>query len=243
MAPQVPPTISHNSHQASVIDVPDEAEPVVQISTRNTMPLDGLHSTAQTTASSLLRHRRSLLPIASRVGIGGVFVPAPTPTGTSITAHNANILRTVSTSANSLSPNITQNNLQFTETLQMFNRSWNNTFNDTTFTSPARDSYSFSGPVTLVVDPDLISQMLRTQSTGPQGLDSTPRGPITISDLGGPVSVRPRIDANSLDGGDGLEALTTGANRNRLRRLINGGVFRTQDTNDLIGPDPFFFCD
>ncbi|THV00943.1 hypothetical protein K435DRAFT_963750 [Dendrothele bispora CBS 962.96] len=224
-----------HSHRASVIDVPDEAEPVVQSSNRNTMPLDDLHRT--TTASSLSCHRRSPPPIASR--IEGASVPALTPTGTSITAHNANILRTVSTNANSLSLNITQNNVQF-ETLQMFNHSSHNTFSNSTFTTPGRDSNSFYGPTsfygpsTFNVHPDFINQvMLRIQPAGLRGLDSTP--PVSLSDLQVPVSLRPWIDADALERGDGIEAPTMGVNRNsRLRRLINRDVSRTQDTNNLV---------
>ncbi|THV06918.1 hypothetical protein K435DRAFT_848599 [Dendrothele bispora CBS 962.96] len=245
-----PSTIFHrarHSRRASVIDVPDEVEPVVQLSNRNTTPLDGLRRTTLTTAS-LSRHRCSPPPIASRVGIEGASAsaltptPTPTPTGNSISAHNANILRTVSTSANSLSSSITQNNLQFIETLQMFNNSSNNTFNNPTITTPGRDSNSYSfygttsfyGPTTLNVHPDFINQvMLRTQLAGLRGLDSAP--PVSFSDLQGSVSPRPWIDADALERGDGLEAPTMGANRNsRLGRFINRDVFRTQDTNNLI---------
>ncbi|THV00953.1 hypothetical protein K435DRAFT_425051 [Dendrothele bispora CBS 962.96] len=236
---------ARHSHQASVIDVPDEAEPVIQLSNRNTMPLDGsLRRTtalSQATASSLSRHRRSPPPIASKVGIEGASVSAPTPTLTraSITAHNGNILRTVSTSANSLSPSITQNNLQFIETLQMFNHSSNNTFSNPTITTPGRDSnsnsYSFYGPTTLNVHPNFIDQvMLRTQPSQPigSGLDSMP--PVSFSSLRVPVDVRPWVDADALERGDGLEAPTMGTNRSRLERFINRDVFRTQDTNNLV---------
>ncbi|THV00945.1 hypothetical protein K435DRAFT_837035 [Dendrothele bispora CBS 962.96] len=242
MAPQVPSPISRNSHQASVIDVPDEEEPGAQISTPNTMPPDGPRSTAQTMVSSLLHYRRSFVPIASRVGIGGAYVPAPTPTGSSITAHNVNILRTVSTNANSSSPSITQNNLQF-ETLQMFNNSSHNTFTNPTITNPARDSnsysYSFHGPVN--VHPELINwqTILRTWAAL-QGLESTP--PVPFSALQGSVSPRPRIDADALGRGDRPEAPTMGTNWNsRFRRFVSWGVSRIQDTNDLIGPSNSFF--
>ncbi|THU98115.1 hypothetical protein K435DRAFT_856939 [Dendrothele bispora CBS 962.96] len=232
-----PSTISRrvrNSQRASVIDVPDEAEPVARLSTPNTMPLDRLRRTAQATASSFSRHRRSSPPIV-RVGIegGSASVPTPTPTGNSITAHNANILRTVSTSANSLNPSITQNNFQFIDTLQMFNHSSHNTFSNSTFTTPGKDSnsYSFYGPTTLNVHPDFINQvMLRTQSAGLRGLDST----LSFSDLQGSVSPRPWVDADALERGDGLEAPTMGMNRSRLGRFINRDVFRTQDTNNLL---------
>ncbi|THV00949.1 hypothetical protein K435DRAFT_793690 [Dendrothele bispora CBS 962.96] len=231
---------ARHSHRASVIDVPDEAEPVVQSSNRNTMPLDGSlrSTTAQATAFSLSRHRRSPPPIASRVGIEGdsASAPAPTPTGASITAHNANILRTVSTSANSLSPSITQNNLQFIETLQMFNHSSNNTFSNPTITTPGRDSnsYSFYGPTTLTVHPDLINQILRTQPTGLRGLDSAHL--VSFSGLQGPISLGPWVDADALERGDGPEAPTMmGTNQNsRFRRFINRDVFRAQDTNNLV---------
>ncbi|THU86638.1 hypothetical protein K435DRAFT_970199 [Dendrothele bispora CBS 962.96] len=215
------------------------------------MPLDDLRRTTLTAASSLSRHRRSPPPIASRVGIeASAYAPAPIPTGTSITAHNANILRTVSTSANSLSPSITQNNFQFIETLQVLNNSSNNTFTNPIITTSARDSnsYSFYGPTTFNVHPDFINQvMLRTQPTG-SGLDSTP--PVLFSGLQAPVSLRPWVDADALERGDGLEALTMGANRNRLGRFINRGVFRTQGTNNLVIVIPsafidsihFFFC-
>ncbi|THU86639.1 hypothetical protein K435DRAFT_362891 [Dendrothele bispora CBS 962.96] len=231
-----PSTISRrarHSHRASVTDVPDEAEPVVQLPTPNTIPLDDLRNMARA-AASLSHHRRSPSPILSRVGIEGASIPALTSTGTSITAHNANILRTVSTNANSLNPSVTQNNFQFIETLQMFNHSSNNTFNDTTFTSPARDYYSFHGPVTLTVHPDFINQvMLRTQPTGLRGLDSA--HPVSFSGLQGPISLRPWVDADALERGDGLETPTIGMNRNsRLRRLINRDVFRAQDTNNLV---------
>ncbi|THU86622.1 hypothetical protein K435DRAFT_922296 [Dendrothele bispora CBS 962.96] len=214
--------------------VPDEAEPVVQLSNRNTMPLDRSlrRATAQATDFSLSRHRRSPPPIASRVGIKGAS--APTPTGASITAHNANILCTVSTNANSLSPSITQNNLQFIETLQVLNNSSNNTFTNPIITTSARDSnsYSFYGPTTLNVHPDFINQiMLRTQPTG-SGLDSTP--PVLFSGFQLPVNVRPWVDADALERGDGLEGPTMGTNWNRLRRFINEDIFRTQDTNNLV---------
>ncbi|THU86635.1 hypothetical protein K435DRAFT_922317 [Dendrothele bispora CBS 962.96] len=230
-----PSTISRrvrNSQRASVTDFPDEAEPAVQLSTPSTMPLDGLRRTA---AFSLSRYRRSPLPVASRIGIKGASVPALTPTGTSITAHNANanILRTVSTNANSLSPSITQNNLQFIETLQVLNNSSNNTFSNPIITTSARDSNSYSysfygpssfyGPTTLNVHPDFINQlMLRTQSAGLRGLDSTAPS-VSNSDLQGSVSLRPWIDADTLERGDGIEAPTMGMNRNsRLRSFING---------------------
>ncbi|THV00955.1 hypothetical protein K435DRAFT_793694 [Dendrothele bispora CBS 962.96] len=178
---------TQSSQRASVMDVPDEAEPAVRLSTSNTIPFDGLRRTAQATAFSLSSHRRSPPPIASRVGIEGASASAPTPTPTvsSITAHDASILRTVSTNANSLSPSMTQNNLQFIETLQVLNNSSNNTFTNPIITTSARDSnsYSFYGPTTLNVHPDFINQvMLRTQPTE-SGLDSTPR--VSFSDLQG----------------------------------------------------------
>ncbi|THU84363.1 hypothetical protein K435DRAFT_870349 [Dendrothele bispora CBS 962.96] len=224
---------ARHSHRASVMDVPNEAEPVVQSSNRNTMPLDGLRRTTLTMASSLERHRRS--PPARRVGIERVSAsaptPTPTPTGNSITAHNSNILRTVSTSANSLSPSITQNNLQFIETLQVLNNSSNNTFTNPIIPTSARDYYSFHGPVTLTVHPDLINQILRTQPIELRGLDSSP----SFSDLQGSVSPRPWVDADALERGDGLETPTIGMNRNsRLGRFINRDVFRAHDTSNLV---------
>ncbi|THU86641.1 hypothetical protein K435DRAFT_362907 [Dendrothele bispora CBS 962.96] len=227
-----PSTISRrvgNSQRAFVTDVPDEAEPVVQLSTPSTMPLDGLRRTAQATASSLSRHRRSPPPIASRVGIEGASVPSPARAGTSVTAHNINILRT------------------------MFNNCSNNTFNNPIITTPARDSNSYeihaNGNVTFMVhDPDFSNRvMLRSQPTELRGLDSTP--PVSLSDLQGSVSVRPWIDADALERGDGLvEAPTMGANRNsRFERFINRDVFRAQDTNRIVVPrgafNSFFFCD
>ncbi|THV06365.1 hypothetical protein K435DRAFT_849160 [Dendrothele bispora CBS 962.96] len=226
---------ARRSHWASVIDVPDEAEPVAQLSTPNAMPLDGLRSMAQTTASSLSRHRRSPSPIASRVGIEGASVSTPTPTGTSITAHNANILRTVSTNTNSSNASVTQNNLQFIETLQMFNNSSHNTFTDTTFTSPARDSnsYLFYGPATFTVHPDFINQvMLRTSThpTGLRGLDSTPS--VSISDPQVPVGPRSWVDADALERGGGPVEAPALMGTNQNRRFINGNVFRAPDTNN-----------
>ncbi|THV00957.1 hypothetical protein K435DRAFT_963755 [Dendrothele bispora CBS 962.96] len=219
MTPQVPSPISRNSHQASVIDVPDEEEPVAQMSTRNIIvPLAGLHSTAQTTAS-VLRHRHSSPLIAStRVGIEGVSASAHTPTRTSTTAHN---LRTV------------------------FTNSSNNTFTNPIITTSARDSnsYEINGPVTFNVhDPDFSSRvMLRNHPTELRGFDSTP--PVSFSDPQGSVSLRPWIDADALDRGGRPEAPTTRAN-SRFSKFVSWGVSRIQDTNDLIGPsNSFFFCD
>ncbi|THV00880.1 hypothetical protein K435DRAFT_776342 [Dendrothele bispora CBS 962.96] len=219
MALPSPSTIfrrARNSHQASVMDVPDEAEPAARLYTPNTMPLDGLRYTAQTTASSLSRHRRSPPPIASRVGIEGASVPAPTPTGTSVTTRNANILRT------------------------MFNHSSNNSFDNVTFTNPARDSYSFNGPVTFTVNLDLINRML--QSIGLRGLDPTPS--VSISDLQVPASLRPWVDADTLERGDGPQVPTMGTNQNTrsgLRGFINGYLFRAQDTHNLAIAVPIIF--
>ncbi|THU86620.1 hypothetical protein K435DRAFT_868078 [Dendrothele bispora CBS 962.96] len=91
----------------------------------------------------------------------------------------------------------------------------------------------FPTPVTLTVHPNLIDQILRTQPTGLRGLDSTSAVP--ISGLQGSVSLRPWVDADALERGDGLESPTIGTNRNsRLGRFINRNVFRTQDTSNLV---------
>ncbi|THU75640.1 hypothetical protein K435DRAFT_880433 [Dendrothele bispora CBS 962.96] len=81
--------------------------------------------------------------------------------------------------------------------------------------------------------------MLRTQPSQPtgSGLDSTP--PVSFSGLQVPVSVRPWMDADALERGDGIEAPTMGTNRNsRLRSFINRDVFRAEDTNNLVIVDP-----
>ncbi|KAK7461820.1 hypothetical protein VKT23_008251 [Stygiomarasmius scandens] len=209
-----------NGLRASVTDATNETE-LARSSTPNANPLGGPHRAAQMATSSFSRYRRSPPPsITNRAGVEGASTPAPTPAATSITAQNANILRTVSNNANSLNHSITQNNLQFTETLQMFNHSSSNTFDRTTFTSPARDSYSFNGPVALNVNLDFVDRAIAWL----QELNSTPSVPIS-----GRQVLQPWADADALERGQGLDASATGIH-SRLRRLFNGNVSRAQDS-------------